>query len=233
MIIAMKRLSLIALKSDQDRILKALQECGTVQVLNIADSEVQDPSADAVNARIQRLTESIGAVKPYAKKPGFLSPQKRDMTLDALRRDVPKAENAAGEIEELLHRQTHLAAEREKALNTKESLEPWVRLGVPMDSVKNTPRVHYFIGLCASKDQPKIEEQSYLEAEYYNEAAMVPTILACKEEDTRIVQNFLKTIDWQDYVFPKLEGTPGQAIQTLDQRIAEIDRETEQIQTAG
>ena len=231
MIVAMKRLSLVALKSDQDKILKALQECGTVQVLKLEDGDTQDSEADAVNARIQRLSESISAVKPYAKKPGFLSPQKREMTLDAIRADVPKAETAAGEIEELLHTQSRLAAEREKAVATKEALTPWVRLGVPMSSVKNTPRVHYFIGLCASKDQPKIGEQDYLEAEYYNESTTVPTILACKEEDTRITQNFLKTIDWQDYVFPKLDGTPGQAMEALDRRIAEIDELTAQAQT--
>ena len=56
MIVAMKRLSLVALKSEQDTILKALQECGTVQVLNIADGESVNPEADAVNARIQRLS---------------------------------------------------------------------------------------------------------------------------------------------------------------------------------
>ena len=113
MIVAMKRLSLVALKSDQDKTLKALQECGTVQILNIADGEVQDADADAINARIARLSESIGAVKPFAKKPGFLTPQKREMTLDAIREDVPKAERAAGQIEELLHTQSRLAAERE------------------------------------------------------------------------------------------------------------------------
>ena len=232
MIVAMKRLSLVALKSDQDRILKALQECGTVQILKIADGDAADPEADAINARIQRLSESIGAVKPYAKKPGFLTPQKREMTLDAIRGDVPKAESAAGEIEELLHTLTRLSAEREKAISTKAALEPWIRLPIPMSSVRNTPRVHYFIGLCASKDQPRIDEQEYLEAEYYNETTTVPTILACQEENTRIVQNFLKTIDWQDFVFPKMEGTPGQAIEALDARIAEIDDEAERTQQA-
>ena len=232
MIVAMKRLSLVALKSDQDRILKALQECGTVQILKIADGDAADPEADAINARIQRLSESIGAVKPYAKKPGFLTPQKREMTLDAIRGDVPKAESAAGEIEELLHTLTRLSAEREKAISTKAALEPWIRLPIPMSSVRNTPRVHYFIGLCASKDQPRIDEQEFLEAEYYNETTTVPTILACQEENTRIVQNFLKTIDWQDYVFPKMEGTPGQAIEALDARIAEIDDEAERTQQA-
>ena len=230
MIVAMKRLSLVALKSDQDKILKALQECGTVQILNIADGEVQDADADAINARIARLSESIGAVKPFAKKTGFLTPQKREMTLDAIREDVPKAEHAAGQIEELLHTQSRLAAEREKAVSTRDLLLPWQRLSVPMSSVKNTARVHYFIGLCASKDQPKIDEQEYLEAEYYNESATIPTILACKEEDTKTVQNFLKTIDWQDFVFPKTEGTPGQAIEALDRRIAEIDAEAQTVQ---
>ena len=230
MIVAMKRLSLVALKSDQESILKALQEIGTVQVLKIADGETQDPEMDAVNARIQRLSESINAVKPYAKKPGFLSPQKREMTLSGIREDVPKAESAAAEIEALLHTQSHLTAEREKALSTKASLEPWVRLGTPMNDVKNTARVHYFVGLLASKDVERVREQDYIASEFYNESATVPTILACKEEDTRSVQNFLKSIEWQDYAFPKMEGTPGQAIEALDRRISEIETELEKTQ---
>ena len=225
MIVSMKRVSLVALKSDQEAILKALQEAGTVQVLKIAESDSQDPKIDAVNARIQRLSESIGAVKPYAKKAGFLAPQKREMTLQGIRDDVPKAEEAAGEIEELLHTQTRLLSEREKALSTRAALEPWTGLTVPMDTVKNTPRVHYFVGLCAAKDVARINEQDYLAAEFLADSSTVPTILAAKEADVRAVQTFLKTIDWQDYVFPKLNGTPREAIEQIDRRVAEIDAE--------
>ncbi len=223
MIVAMKRLSLVALKADRDAILNALQEAGTVEIINCSDGEAANGDADAVNARIQRLAESISAVKPYAKKAGFLSPQKREMTLSGIREYVPKAETASGEIEELLHTQTRLLSEREKALSTRAALEPWTGLTVPMDTVKNTPRVHYFIGLCASKDVPRVQEQDYIAAEFLADSSTVPTILAAKEADTRAVQIFLKTIDWQDYVFPKMNGTPREAIEELDRRIAEID----------
>lgn len=225
MIVSMKRLSLVALKSDQDAILNALQEAGTVEIIKLADGDVQSGDADTVNARIQRLAESINAVKPYAKKPGFLSPQKREMKLSDMREYVPKAEQTTNEIEELTHTQARLLSEREKAVSTREALEPWEAMTVPMDTVKNTPRVHYFIGLLASKDVERVREQEYLEAEFMNESATVPTILACKEDDTRIVQNFLKTVEWQDYVFPKLPGTPREAIESLNRRIAEIDEE--------
>lgn len=225
MIVSMKRLSLVALKSDQDAILHALQEAGTVEIIKLADGDVQNGDADTVNARIQRLAESINAVKPYAKKPGFLSPQKREMTLSDMREYVPKAEQTTNEIEELTHTQARLLSEREKAVSTRASLEPWETMTVPMDTVRNTSRVHYFIGLLASKDVQRVREQEYLEAEFMNESATVPTILACREDDTRIVQNFLKTVEWQDYVFPKLPGTPREAIESLNRRIAEIDGE--------
>ena len=230
MIVAMKRLSLVALKSDRDDILNALQKAGTVEIIKLADGDVQNGEADAINARMQRLAESISAVKPYAKKAGFLSPQKREMTLSGIREYVPKAVETTNEIETLTHTQAHLLAEREKAVSTRASLEPWTALTMPMDSVKNTSRVHYFIGLCASKDVQRVREQEYLEAEFLNESATVPTILACREDDTRAVQNFLKTIDWQDYVFPKLSGTPREAIESLDRRIAEIDEQYEKAQ---
>ena len=223
MIVAMKRLSLVALKSDQDDILNALQKAGTVEIIKLTDGDAQNGEADAINAHIQRLAESISAVKPYAKKAGFLSPQKREMTLSGIREYVPKAAETTDEIEELLHTQSRLLAEREKAVSTRTALEPWSAMTVPMDSVKNTSRVHYFIGLCASKDVQRVQEQDYLEAEFMSENATVPAILACREDDTRAVQNFLKTIDWQDFAFPKMQGTPREAIETLDRRIGEID----------
>ncbi len=225
MIVSMKRLSLVALKSDREDILKALQKIGTVEIIKLADGETQNGEADAINARIQKLSESISAVKPYAKKAGFLSPQKREMTLSGIREYVPKAVETTDEIEELLHTQTRLLSEREKAVSVRTSLEPWTAMIVPMDSVRNTHRVHYFVGLCAAKDVQRVQEQEYLEAEFLNASATVPAILACREDDTRAVQNFLKTIDWQDYVFPKMQGTPQEAIESLDRRIAEIDEE--------
>lgn len=232
MIVSMKRLSLVALKSDREDILKALQKIGTVEIIKLADGETQNGEADALNARIQRLSESISAVKPYAKKAGFLSPQKREMTLSGIREYVPKAVETTDEIETLLHTQTRLLSEREKAVSVRTSLEPWTAMTVPMDSVRNTPRVHYFVGLCAAKDIQRVQEQDYLEAEFLNASATVPAILACREDDTRAVQNFLKTIDWQDYVFPKMQGTPLEAIESLDRRIAEIDEEYGETQTS-
>lgn len=231
MIVSMKRLSLVALKSDREDILNALQKIGTVEIIKLADGETQNVEADAINARIQKLSESISAVKPYAKKAGFLSPQKREMTLSGIREYVPKAVETTDEIEELLHTQTRLLSEREKAVSVRTSLEPWTAMTVPMDSVRNTPRVHYFVGLCAAKDIQRVQEQDYLEAEFLNASATVPAILACREDDTRAVQNFLKTIDWQDYVFPKMQGTPLEAIESLDRRIAEIDEEYGETQT--
>ena len=223
MIVSMKRLSLVALKSDREDILNALQKIGTVEIIKLADGDTANIETDAVNARIQKLSESISAVKPYAKKAGFLSPQKREMTLSGMREYIPKAVQTTDEIEELLHTQAHLLAEREKAVSLRASLEPWVPMTVPMDSVRNTARVHYFVGLLAAKDVQRVQEQEYLEAEFLSDSSTVPTILASKEDDTRIVQNFLKTVDWQDYVFPKMQGTPREAIESLDRRIVEID----------
>ncbi len=223
MIVSMKRLSLVALKSDQEDILNALQKIGTVEIIKLADGDTANGETDAVNARIQKLSESISAVKPYAKKAGFLSPQKREMTLSGMREYIPKAVQTTDEIEELLHTQAHLLAEREKAASLRASLEPWVPMTVPMDAVRNTARVHYFVGLLAAKDVQRVQEQEYLEAEFLSDSSTVPTILASKEDDARIVQTFLKSVDWQDYVFPKMQGTPREAIESLERRIVEID----------
>lgn len=230
MIVSMKRLSLVALKSDRDEILDALQKAGTVEIIKLTDGDAANGEADTVNARIQRLAESISAVKPYAKKAGFLSPQKREMTLSDIREYVPEAERTTDEIEELIHTQTRLFAEREKAVSTRAALEPWTEMNVPMDSVKNTARVHYFVGICASKDEQRVREQEFFETESFSESTSMPMILAARTEDVRNVQAFLKTVDWQDYVFPKMAGTPREAIASLDREIAELDEKLSETQ---
>ena len=153
MIVSMKRLTLIALRSDEQDLLQALQKIGSVEVLNISDAETQNDQLDAAASRIQRLSSSIEAVKPFAEKKSFLSPQKRTVSLSDIHADADRADEVTEHIESLLHEKSSLTAERSKKEALRADLLPWRSLNVPMSSVKNTKRVTYFVGFCAQKDQ--------------------------------------------------------------------------------
>ena len=231
MIVPMKRLSLVALQSDEERLLEALQRAGSVEILNISETDVPSERLDAAQDRIQRLNDSIEAIKPYAEKKSFLSPQKREASLSGIREDSVKAETVTDQIEALLRKKASLISEREKLNTQMEDLRPWEELSSPMSSVHNTKRVTYLIGYCAQKDQAALESQEYLETQFLGVGTEIPTIVACKNEDVKVTQNFLKGIEWTDFVFPKSDDTPAQAIGKIEKRISEIENELIEIDT--
>lgn len=231
MIVSMKRLTLVALRSDEERLLEALQKVGSVEILNVSDAEVSNERLDAASDRIQRLNDSIEAIKPFAQKKSFLSPQKREASLSDIRSDTDRAASVTDQIEALLHRKASLFAERDKKLAQRADLLPWIGLNAPMNSVHNSKRVSYFVGYCAQKDQQKLADQAFLETQFVEAGSNAPTIVACRVEDARVTQNFLKGIEWTDFVFPQSDDTPSAAIAKLDARLKEIDAELATIET--
>lgn len=230
MIVAMKRLSLVAMKADEERLLEALQRVGTVEILDISENAGGDDRLAAVSDRMQRLKDSMEAIKPFAPKKSFFTPQKRDAALSDIRADVDRAKDVTEQIESLLHEKASLGAEREKKLALRTDLVPWVSFRMPMSSVKNTKRVCYFVGFCAQKDRQRLTDQEFLETEFLTDGTESAAIVACSAEDARVAQNFLKGIEWTDYAFPKSDETPAEAIDSLDKRIAEIDEQTAELE---
>lgn len=237
MIVAMKRVSLVALKADEEAILKKLQEIGTVEMIHLEDNAAPDSKSEQAQEELRKLADSLEAVKPFAEKKSFLSPQKREESLETVNSDKEEALRLSEEIETLQRRSNKLIADREKAELTIKDLLPWKDLPYRMQSVVSTGRVQYFVGYCASKDLDKLMEQEYLMPEIVTDTNNVGMVIACHKEDVRAAQHFLKSIDWTDYVFPKMEGTPSEAIDALHREIAAIEQEltelAEQMQGFG
>ncbi|MBR0081382.1 MAG: V-type ATP synthase subunit I [Clostridia bacterium] len=228
MIVPMKRLSLIALKADEERLLEALQRIGTVEIIDISE-DAGGARLEAAQNRMQRLSDSMEAIKPFAPKKSFFTPQKREVALSDIRADVDRAADVTDAVETLLHEKATLVAEREKKLQLRTDLLPWEPLNQPMSSIRNTKRVCYFIGFCAQKDRQKLAEQEFLETEFLEDSANSPAIVACSAADFRVAQNFIKSIEWTDYAFPKSDRTPSEEIRLLNKRVEEIDRAIEDI----
>ena len=230
MIVPMKRLSLAAMQADEERLLEALQKIGTVEIIGILEDPTEAERSENALSRLQKLNDSMEAIKPFAPKKSFFTPQKREISLAEIRHETERAATVADSIESLLHEKSALSGEREKLLAQKEDLLPWINLNAPMDSIRNTKRVSYFVGFCAQKDLGKLDEQEFLEAQFVSDGTDLATIIACRSEDSRVAQNFLKSIEWTDYAFPKSSDTPCDAIRKIDERLAQIQTEVEKIE---
>lgn len=222
MIVEMKRLTLAAHKADEANILKALQKIEAVQVLSVSDEERAGDGLDKVEQRGARLVDSLDAIKPYTKKPGMLTP-KREESLDEVMSKVDEGEKLSSTLEELVRQKNNQRAEQEKNYSLIAGLCPFESFPYPMNSVVAQKHVRFFLGLVAQKDVKLLKEQEFLSVELYGEGSSIAALVACHEDDSKNASGFLKSIDWTDVVFPKLEGTPRQAMDTLEKRNAELD----------
>ena len=76
MIVSMKRLTLVGIRQEEGDILRALQKIGAVELISVTADDDGGEGArrlDEAAERISRFSESLSAIKPYAKKPGFLA----------------------------------------------------------------------------------------------------------------------------------------------------------------
>ena len=103
MIVPMKRLSLAAMQADEERLLEALQKIGTVEIIGILEDPTEAERSENALSRLQKLNDSMEAIKPFAPKKSFFTPQKREISLAEIRHETERAATVADSIESLLH----------------------------------------------------------------------------------------------------------------------------------
>ena len=232
----MKRLTLVGIRQEEGDILRALQKIGAVELISVTADDDGGEGArrlDEAAERISRFSESLSAIKPYAKKPGFLAPA-REEKLEKMQQDVGAAEAASEHIRAILEEKKQIEGRLEKGRSTYAALIPWTDMDQDMSSIVPTKFTHYFIGLVDAAGEAAILEQEAISAEFYGEPGNRAAILACLKEDARLVAGFLKTINWTDVSFPRMKGTPREAMQALEQdeiagekRLSELQAELE------
>ncbi len=218
MIVSMKRLTLVGIRREETKILRALQKAGAVEIIRVTSDEEggqDNQRLDEVAERISRLNESLSAVKPYAPKAGFFAPA-REEKLETLQQDVGAAEQADGRIRAILEEKKQIEARLEKNNSTYAALLPWAGLPERMETIGESRHTRCFMGLVDGAGEAAIDENPLLFAEYYGTPGSRAALLVCHKEDAREAAAFLKTINWTDVVLPKLTGTPREAMSALE-----------------
>ena len=90
MIVQMKRLSLVAHKSDEQALLKALQPLGAVEVIPETEETRDQSGLEAAQADVDRLSEALNIIKPYGKKGGLLTAAP-EASLQEIKGKMPEA----------------------------------------------------------------------------------------------------------------------------------------------
>ncbi len=218
MIISMKRIALIAHKADQEAILKALQATSAVQIIDVAgeDAAEDDPKLSLTQSNVNKLGGTLKTVRPYVEKKGMLA-ARPEAALSDITGQIPGAIAFSDQLEGLSRELASVKSELEKNESVMESLRVWKTFPGDMMRFQTAKNVHYFIGLIAAADVERINEiEVCTEYQFFGDGMTRPCVIACAKEEAKSVANFLKSLAWTDFAFPKLPGTPGQVICQLE-----------------
>ena len=232
MIVRMKRLSLIALKSDEEKILQELQKLSAVQVLSTGEAKGSE-KLDALRREVERVGSARAAIKPYYKKPKFApTPQ---CSADELAKSREKSRELCAGIERLEGKLASTRAEAERHTSTADSLIPFCGLETPIENIVPTRTIRYITGVADAKALERVDElgdivNTELAVEKYPSPAGTGVIIACYALDREAIARALKETTFVEYNFPKLTGTPAKAIEAERGEAARLYEQCEGIE---
>ena len=238
-IVKMKRLHMLAMEADRDRLFDRLQRLGCVEVSDQGD-RLRDPEwaalchpdsslLDQQKDRLDTVSQAIAILDRFAPvKTGLLTPLPQVRTGDLF--SDPSLGSALRCAEELtsLNRElseTEAAIGREKS--TMQALEPWLSLDVPL-STSSTQSVFTVFGLLpASVDLENVKKDLHLQADtaaLYHASSDPEShylFLMCHRSQEDAALEVLKHSGFSSASF---KGITGTAKETWDLHAAQLKR---------
>ncbi len=218
MIVPMKRITLVAHKADEASILKTLQATQSVEVLKDGESEADFAALECADARVQKLKDALVTLHPFRGKQSFFATAP-EMGADELAALLPEAVSYSERVAVISRELASTKSEIDKNESTIAFLRPWEHFPADMQKFSSVKSVKYYIGLIAAQDVEKLEAiEQTAEYQLFNEGQIRACVVACPVAEAKAVYNLLKSLNWTDVVFPKLSGTPAEAMQELYER---------------
>jgi V/A-type H+-transporting ATPase subunit I len=238
-----KKMSIIALRRNRDRLVELLQRLGKVEIINIREKtpkeewesvfipretskelmELQGKLADIQFALDFMARYSTSRKSIFAEKPLYREEEMEDLSRSQELWSIIR------ECREMESRLNGLKSEEMKLNNTIEMLKPWENLDIPIEELKPTDKVNIYSGNLPVSSIEKVKEllrekapESCLQVVSTDrELAYVLLIyLKSLEEEVSAV---LKENSWGKVDLPQLEGIPAEAIVAAEEKIREFD----------
>ena len=235
-IVDMKRLTLLALKRDQKRLLQFLQKAGCVQLIPHQVAEGQ-PDSQAARDRQQiedmqsRIRWAISRLSKYDReKQSMLKPLPLAPLAELEQEDLGEALAVVAQVEELMRKTGELRGHEARFIQQAEQLNPWLALDMPSNRLRATATTRVFSGTASAR---KLAE---LQMAWQGRPAIV-TVLS-QQGDTatfyavvhqKFAEEFLAALRQLAYqpAQPHIsEQTPKEQLEDINQRLSSLKEES-------
>ncbi|MCI9156015.1 MAG: V-type ATP synthase subunit I [Lawsonibacter sp.] len=247
-IVKMKRLHMVGMVSDQEKLLRLLQHMGCVEIVQ-PETDQEDPvwtglvqpeggGLAAAREEKTQAERALEVLKRYAPvKSGLLAPKpdvQEGELLDEER--AQRARQAAKEVNDLDRQLAAIRAEENKLETQKEVLRPWLDLDLPLET-SSTPQVTIQLGTLPA-NLPMNQAEGEVRAagelaqltEVHTERDFHYCMLVCHASQAEGVLEALKGLGWSRANLRDWTGTAAENLDRLDQKTKALREETASIE---
>ena len=244
-IVKMKKLRVMAMAADQERLLHQLQHLGCVEISQPSEevedtkwaSRIDRKESQQVQIRVEmsEAQSALAAVKEYsAEKSGVFSLRRRVTEEELLQQDTLRAgRRAAGRIHTELDTLARIDAEESRLLSRQNALLPWKDLNMPMELQESAHVVFRPCVFPAAVDLEGIRTRlsgEELPAELIGvsqDRQQRYALLICHKSAQDAV-NLLRESGFSAVTLPEPSGTPAEALKAIDQELEACRKKREE-----
>ena len=237
-IVKMKKLRVMAMAADQERLLHQLQHLGCVEISQPSEEledtkwasmiEPKESQQVQIRAEMSEAQSALAAVKEYApkKKEGLFPPRRRVTEEELLRPDTLRAgRRAAGRIHTWLDTLARMDADESRLLAKKNGLTPWLDLNMPMELQESAHVVFRpcvfptAVDLEGLRTQLSAQELPAELIEISQDRQQRYVLLICHKSAQEDVTNLLRESGFSAVAFPEPSGTPAEAMKGIEEEL--------------
>ena len=246
-IVKMKKLRVMAMAADQERLLHQLQHLGCVEISQPSEEledtkwasmiEPKESQQVQIRAEMSEAQSALAAVKEYApkKKEGLFPPRRQVTEEELLRPDTLRAgRRAAGRIHPWLDTLARMDADESRLLAKKNGLTPWLDLNMPMELQESAHVVFRpcvfpsAVDLEGLRTQLAAQELPAELIEISQDRQQRYVLLICHKSAQEDVTNLLRESGFSAVAFPEPSGTPAEAMKGIEEELDYCRRKREE-----
>lgn len=232
----MKKVMIVTHRSQAEALMEALQQAGTVQVLDaeraMVTKEWPELQSDFKRPRdleekVERLHRAISFLKPFAAKPsGSLFAPLAEVAGGRFQKTVQAAETMALlEAVEKCQKNLEKAHQDIDGLTAEiEKLRPWIALAIPVEQLGGMSSSVCFAGMVPQQNidevSSKLDELGAMVERIGTAQRAVACVAVCLRENAAEVQKVLRQADFDAVNLEQYCGTVTEIIAGQEQRLA-------------
>ena len=239
-IVEMKRIDLLAMRQDQRKLLRTLQDMGCVEITPLQDEALaeyrtrDDGRLEQVDALLARLSWVIHECAAYNHQPApFMGnlPEASAQDVHYITQQEAALQETLRQAETLEKRSGEYRGQLMRLQVAQSQLKPWLSFDLPMEQMHNTRRVAHFLGTVKAAELQQCQEKwaslpvvvEQLSAEHDTAAVWICAHQSAREQ----VAADLRDAGFAPAQLPEFTGTAAEQSARLENEKNEILRQQE------